>query len=254
MLFSNRRLEEALAFIDSCGAHVVCLQEVPESLLPRLRALPFHSVEAIETSRVSRRGLSTQYLVILSRFRITRHARVPLPLREEAEPLRTRLFVGLMVGLGLWGRAAGNRHTLIADLDTPSGPLRVFNIHLPLTRSAWRLEEFELAMMNRSPALPSVVCGDFNTLESRRIAPLYWLLGSGLREAFSWRAERLVMEERFVAYALVNPLAGRITHPLSRSQLDHVLCSKDLAFSSAEVGANPHGSDHHPVWVTLDHI
>ena len=221
MLFSNSRLEEALTFIDGSGAQVVCLQEVPESLLPRLRALPYHSVEAIETGRVSRKGLSTQYLVILSRFRIARHARVPLPLRQYSLPLRTRLFVGFRVRLGLWGRGVGERHLLIADLETPRGVLRVFNIHLPLARAAWRLEEFELAMMNRSRELPTIICGDFNTLESRRIAPLYWLLGSPLVETFSWRRERLVMEERFLAYELVNPLRGQTTHPISRSQLDH---------------------------------
>lgn len=254
MLFSNKRLDEALAYLDGCGADLVCLQEVPESFLPRLEALPYACIEAVETGRVSRTGLTTQYVAILSRFPITRRARIPLPPREEKKPLRTRAFEGLMVRLGIWGRGVGARHLLIADVETPAGPLRVFNIHLPLHRAEWRFEEFELAMMNRYPAIPAVVCGDFNTLESRRGALLSWFLGGTVADSVRWREERLIMEERFVAYQLANPLSGRVTHPTSRSQLDHILCSKEFAIRDARVDPDRRGSDHHPIMVALDHI
>ncbi len=253
MLFSNQRPDEALAFIRDCGADIICLQEVPDTLLGPLRTLPHALVSAIETSRRTRSGDSTQHLVILSRWPIARHALVPLPERAQ-EPLRTSLFASAMIALGLWGRAFGERHQLIADIAAPEGIIRAVNVHLPLARSSWRAEEFECSLMNVDRALPTIICGDFNILESRRIAPLYWLLGGTIREVFFWRNERGRMEERFAAHELANPLRGSITHPTSRSQLDHILCSKHFIVNRAQVVANRHGSDHHPVLLALDYI
>ncbi len=253
MLFSNARLDDAFAFIRNSDADLICLQEIPDAFLERLRSLPYSLVSAVETSRRTRHGDSTQHLAILSRWPVMRHARVPLPERMQ-EPLRTRLFTNAMIALGLWGRGFGVRHQLVADIETPENPLRVIDVHLPLARAAWRAEEFERSLMNVDHALPTLICGDFNVLESRRIAPLYWLLGGLLSETLFWRRERARMEERFAARDLANPLRGQVTHPTSRSQLDHILCSKHFAVNSAQVVKNRHGSDHHPIITELDYI
>ena len=46
-----------------------------------------------------------------------------------------------------------------------------------------------------------------------------------------------------------NPLRGKITHRISRSQLDHILVSSDFSVQNAEVIPDPHGSDHNPITV-----
>ena len=253
MLFSNQRPDEALAFIRDCGADVVCLQEVPEPFLNSLETLPYETVSAVETSRRTKHGDFVHYLAILSRYPIGRHAHIPLPERA-VERLRSRLFVKLMIALGIWGQGFGVRHQLVADVRTPQGTARILNLHLPLQQSAWRAEEFERAMMNLDPDLPAIVCGDFNTFESRRIQPVAWLLGESFSSLFSSAMERRQMQQRFRRHALANPLAGTVTHPISHSQLDHILCSKHFIVNRAQVVENRHGSDHHPVLLALDYI
>jgi len=251
MLFTNSHLERALAFLRSADADIICLQEVPKQFLLQLRALPYELVSAQEIERVHRSGRSAQYLVILSRYPIRRRQAVRLPLRDTHDPLRTRLFVRVMRALGVWAQGVGDRHALIADLDTHDGIVRAFNLHLPLHRFAWRQEEFELALAERDATIPTIVCGDFNTLESRRIAVLSWLLGGRFASAVRWRRERTNMQERFDAHGLTNPLRGRITHPLSNSQLDHILASKHFFVGESAAQRETIGSDHRPIFAVL---
>lgn len=251
MLFNNAELERAFAFLQASEADIICLQEVPKGFLDRLRTLPYELVSAQEVERAHKSGTSTQYLAILSRNPVREYKAVRLPNRNKHDPLRTKLLVAFMKALGWWAQAQGERHSLIADLGTPEGPIRVFNLHLPLHRFAWRTEEFELAMAERDSMLPTIVCGDFNTLESRRIAILSWLLGGPLHESIFWRRERAYMQNRFAAHELQNPLRGQVTHPLSQSQLDHILVSRHFTVSQATTSQDSVGSDHRPVFARI---
>ncbi len=248
MLFNNAQSERALVFLRDCGADIICLQEVPDPFLARLCELPYALVYAPETDRVFRGTRSHQNLIILSRYPIKSHTILPLPNRErERDPVRTRLFIGLMYLLCKWARGTGERSALIAEIETPNGRIEVFNLHLPLHRALWRRKEFETIVGKRNPSMPTIVCGDFNTLESRRISILSWLLGGPFADSFFWRRERAHMEERFSAHALTNALRGRVTHPLSQSQLDHILLSRHFTFSEARAADDAVGSDHRPV-------
>ena len=249
MLFSNARLDDALAFIRDSDADVICLQEVPERLLEPLRSLPYHLAQEIDVRRATPRT-ETVYLAILSRFPILAQESFGFPDYFPLLPLRTRAFVRLM-RIFDWTRIA-DRHAFSVDIDVAGTTMRVFNLHLILARPSWRLEEFERAMTERDPRLPTIVCGDFNVLESRRIAILNWLTSGTPGDVFFWRRERTRMETAFTAHELTNPLFGRVTHPLSHSQLDHILCSKHFPVKSAEVSRDRHGSDHCPIIVELD--
>ena len=248
MFFRNQRLDEAFDFIRDSDSDVFCLQEVPEEFLERLRTLPYSIAAAPEADREHAGTRSTQYAVILSRFRIEREGRIALAGGAPAA-LRSRLFLSFMARMRIFAHVRGNRHSLYADVATPGGTVRIYDLHLPLTHPAQRIEEFERALAERDTAVPAIVCGDFNTIESPKVSALNWLIGGRLSDALRYRRERTRIERRFVEHELQNPLRGTSTHPLSRSQLDHILVSHSLSIKSASVLPGRLGSDHHPIRV-----
>jgi endonuclease/exonuclease/phosphatase family metal-dependent hydrolase len=113
------------------------------------------------------------------------------------------------------------------------------------------LKEFEIAMAARDRSQPTIVCGDFNTLEKPHITLLNWILGGRASDAALYSRERTHIEKRFVEYELHNPLSGKITHPSSRSQLDHILVSHSFSIKNVAVLPDRIGSDHHPIRVEV---
>ena len=107
-------------------------------------------------------------------------------------------------------------------------------------------------MAERDPSVSTIVCGDFNTIESPFVSLLNWLLGGSVSDSFSYRRERTHIEKRFVEHELINPLAGGITHPLSQSQLDHILVSRSFSIKNAVILPDRIGSDHHPIRVEIE--
>ncbi len=251
ILFRNRELDRAFEFIARSDFDIFCLQEVPEDFLTRLKSLPLSVAAAPETDRLFKGVRSTQYVVVLSRYPIRTFEAIPLSYSGVNLPPRGRLFTRLMFALRLWAKGVGKRHAVYADIETPRGIVRVFNLHLILAQPAWRLKEFELAMTKRDPSRPTIVCGDFNTIEAPHISILNWLLGGRAGDVFFHKRERMHIEQRFVEYELVNTLAGSITHPLSRSQLDHILVSHSFSIKNAEVISDKVGSDHNPIRVEV---
>lgn len=249
--FRNKDVERVYEFIRARDADVLCLQEVPEALLNRLQQLPYHLCYGPESDRLVDGTLLTTYMVTLSKYPIKRHALVPLPYWEPTIPFRTRLFVACMVRLGLWSWGKGNRHGLSADIETSSGLVRVLNFHFVLMSPAARAEEMRLAMAHIDSSLPSILCGDFNIIDSPRMSPLNWILGGTISDALFWRRERKNSQSYISEYGLVNPHKGTSTHPVSGSQLDHILVSNHFHIERAEVLKHRVGSDHHPIFVQI---
>lgn len=245
MLYRNKRLDEAFDFIRSADFDVFCLQEVPEMMLERLRTLPYELSFRQDVEKLFDDSTVVMYNVILSRHPIRKSAEVPFPDYRDPEPVRTRLFRRVMPE---HFPALRNRGGVIVDIEANATSFRIIDLHLILAAAPpRRLEEFERAMLERDPALPTIVCGDFNTLEKPHITVLNWLFGGSLSHAAFYKRERMLIEKRFVEHGLFNPLRGSRTHGLSRSQLDHILVSRELAVERAEVLPDRHGSDHHPI-------
>ena len=113
------------------------------------------------------------------------------------------------------------------------------------------MKEFETALAERDPSIPTIVCGDFNTIESPRVSLLNWLLGGSVSHAINYNLERTLVEKHFVEHELHNPLRGQVTHLFADSQLDHILVSHSFSTKSASVLADRVGSDHHPIRVDI---
>ena len=245
MLYRNRELDRAFAFIKNSDFDIFCLQEVPEDFLTRLQTLPYSIAFRSERELLYSWGSVHNYVVTLSRHPIVSQGEILFPEYWSALPLRTRLFVKLMPSQ--FFTKIRNRGGFYADIKMGEHSMRVFNLHLILAQPAWRLREFELAMTERDPSKPTIVCGDLNTIEAPHISILNWLLGGKVSDAFLHRRERANIERRFVEYELINTLAGSITHQLSRSQLDHILVSNSFSIQHASVLPDRVGSDHHPI-------
>lgn len=250
MLYRNCELERAFSFIAHADFDIFCLQEVPEGFLRRLETLPYHIAYRIDVERLLRKGTVRNFVVTLSKHPIIAQGEIPFPEYWESLPVRTQLFVRMMPSH--FFTKIRNRGGLHVDLQLPTGTsMRVYNLHLILAHPAWRMKEFETAMASREESQPTIVCGDFNILETPHITPLNWVLGGRMSDALLYNRERMLIEQHFVEHALVNPLRGSATHTLSRSQLDHILVSRSLLIQKAEVLPDPVGSDHRPIRVQV---
>ena len=248
MLFRNTEQDRAFAFIRDIDFDIFCLQEVPGRFLKRLQTFPFHIEHTIDTER----GFSSTerlYLVILSRYPIKNQGVIPFPDYWPLLPLYSRLFIRLMPSR-LFSKSR-NRGGMYADITIHDVLMRVFNLHLILMQPTWRLKEFELAMVERNPSQPTIVCGDFNIIESPRVSLLNWLHGGSPADTLLYRRERTHIEKRFVAHELVNPLRGETTHSFAGSQLDHILVSHSFSIKNASVLRDRIGSDHHPLRIEV---
>lgn len=249
MLFRNRELDRAFEFISKTDFDIFCLQEVPEEFLNRLKTLPYSIAFRTDVEKVYGPKTVPMFNIILSRHSVTAQGEIPFPEYWHLLPLRTRLFVHFMPSK--FFTKIRNRAAMYADISVNGTSIRVFNLHLILAQPAWRLKEFETAMAERDPSRPTIVCGDFNTIEAPHISILNWLLGGKVSDAFFHKRERTHIESRFVEHELVNALAGSVTHQLSRSQLDHILVSHSFSIKNASVLSDCIGSDHHPICVEV---
>lgn len=251
MLFNNRELDRAFTFISESSFDIFCLQEVPEGFLKRLETLPYFIAFRTDVERLLKGGTSHNSVVILSKFPITAQGEIPFPDYTTILPLRTRIFIRLMQPFGF--SKVRNRGGIFADIQAPGAPggIRVFNLHLILAHPAWRLKEFEAAVAERDASRPTIICGDFNILEAPHITILNWLLGGLVRDAAFYKRERTHIEQRFIEQEMHNPLRGLITHPISLSQLDHILVSHSFSIKNVHVFPDRIGSDHHPVRVEV---
>mgnify|MGYP001564361533 CR=1 FL=1 len=250
MLFRNRELDRAFKFISESEFDIFCLQEVSEEFLARLKTLPFHVASRTDVEKLYGSEIVPMYNVILTKHPINAQGEILFPEYWHLLPLRARLFVHLMPNK--YFSKIRNRGGLYADITMNKTLVRVFNLHLILAQPAWRLKEFELAMAERDPARPTIVCGDFNTIEAPHISILNWILGGKVSDAFLHRRERTDMNKQFVEHELINVLSGSATHQFSRSQFDHILVSHSFIIKNADVLPDRIGSDHHPILVEVE--
>ncbi len=248
VFWSNRKFDRVLEYLADLDFDVLCLQEVPESFLVRLKTLPYEVAEEVEIIRHLDGGRDERiFSVILSRHPIRASGRIEFT--QFPRPVRTRIFIELMRPLG-WSKNSG-RGALYADIDVQGAHTRIFSVHLSLSAPFRRAEEFAAVVRFLPPGLPAVVCGDFNVIEDPFFKPLNWVLGSPLREALPWHDERGPFEGWFGSLGLKNPLLGQITHPFSRSQLDHILVSKSVRVLAAGAITERFGSDHRLIFVEI---
>jgi endonuclease/exonuclease/phosphatase family metal-dependent hydrolase len=248
VLCYNRQVDAVANHIEQLDFDVLCLQEVTPYLLERLKKMPFYMVQHVDVIRLSsRRREEPLYVVILSK-QPSRNTGT-LQFFDFPFPLHTRAFIAFM-SFWKWSFVT-ERGAIYVDIPYGQTTLRIFSVHLTLWGPENRAKEFEAVIGHVEPGQPTVIGGDFNVIEYGPMKMLNWLLGAPLSHAMPWYPERDLFEERFKRAGLRNPLLGKVTHKFSKSQLDHILVSEDVAVTKAVVHPESHGSDHQPVSVII---
>jgi endonuclease/exonuclease/phosphatase family metal-dependent hydrolase len=246
MYFKNKKQDEAFEWIKMLDFDVLCLQEVPHDLLSRLKELPYHFTHANEGERAfatEKKGIPS-YVVILSKYPFISDSSFAIPKPPNTRIGRAFMFI-------LHRAFIDKRNAVFVDVKIPGQkkPVRIFSVHISLSAPKTRLEELLLTLTYRDPSQPTIICGDFNVIESFKCAPLNTMLGGPLRETLARRKERTAVEKIFAEQKFLNPLRGEITHPFSKSQLDHILVTTDFEVIQKAVVKSHFGSDHLPVFI-----
>jgi endonuclease/exonuclease/phosphatase family metal-dependent hydrolase len=245
----NRKLDRAFSYIQNLDFDVLCLQEVKEEFLERLKTLPYPLVSGVDIIKIpSRRRKQVLYTVIVSKYPILNSQRLSFP--ESPRPLRMRLFLLAMKPFG-WVHAM-DRGSIFADIDAGrEGRFRIFSLHLNLAGPSYRARELSIVEKYVPEGHSAILAGDFNIVEHWFFKFVSWLLGSPISEAVPSFDERSFVEAFFESLGFQNPLRGTVTHPFSRSQLDHILVPQRCAVTDFGVVKKSYGSDHRPVYIQV---
>jgi endonuclease/exonuclease/phosphatase family metal-dependent hydrolase len=242
----NKKLDDAFEFIAQGDFDILCLQEVPEVFLPRLRSLPFHMAVGQDSKwHEMGKGETADYLVVLSKHPIMKSEVRALPsLKQSWRVIATRTVMKLLTPTRV--SAIYGREILFADIQIGDIVLRVFSVHFPLLYPEARLSEFKIAS-EQILSGHTIMCGDFNVLDNWLMKPLNWVQGGHLIQAFPWYNERAHIDKEFKKVGFANPLGGLVTQKISHSQLDHILIPEKAELLARAVLPDTHGSDHNPV-------
>ena len=146
---------------------------------------------------------------------------------------------------------AGWFPALLAQAQTPIGPIQFVNVHLrpPLSQNGSlslfalrqapeiRLKEIEQFIAQVDTDMPTVVLGDFNENENGKA--LKWLMERGFTDSLAGHDSNSPTWKWNVGYGIK-----------LQDRLDHIMFSQNLRCTAAEV-AKVEASDHMPVLAVL---
>lgn len=205
----RRRPDRSLGVIDALGADLVVLQEADKRLPPRPAALPHDMIDE-------------------AGWRILPFGAPGGSLGWHGNAMLARPGVALRKTAHLDLPGLEPRGAILADLDTPLGPLRVVGAHLGLVQRYRLMQLGEIMrVLRRLPPCPTVLTGDFNQ----------W----GTAAALDAATQGLHLVDTPASFPSPRPVA----------RLDRFLHSPDLHVLACETGtARPVriASDHLPVW------
>lgn len=136
-----------------------------------------------------------------------------------------------------------DRIALGITLQSPAGPIRVFDVHLDSRiNKDQRLVQLGLVLQSADSAkLPTVIGGDFNT------GHILWL--SHTIPVFEAQNQAEPVRELMAEHGFSTPFGDKVTFPLAHQKLDWVYLRGARSLSS---GVTPMPfSDHHAIWLGI---
>jgi endonuclease/exonuclease/phosphatase family metal-dependent hydrolase len=218
--YSNRNAEGIVNLIHTEKPDIIATQEMTEPmqdlLLPRLSAeYPYHLVAQTW-------GLP---MVLISRY-----------------PLTTQ------------SRLAGTPRAQLAMIETPNGPVAVWNVHPSpaVNQGGWKAQQQTLAAVakaTKNQNIPLIVLGDFNTTDqaenyhliAAHLIDVHHAVGQGFGFTFPEPDVLALMPWYAQAFDKISPVV----------RIDHIFVNAHLIPEETHVIPNGYGSDHRPVVATL---
>jgi endonuclease/exonuclease/phosphatase family metal-dependent hydrolase len=230
------RLAEALR-----GADIVLLQEVQDhpgegkSRAERIAAELGMQASYAPARTLKDRG--THGLAVLSRW--------PMHDPEVLELPRMNLVIAANPTLRVGAQATERRIALAVTIDTPDGPLRIYDVHLDTRIDVKdRIEQLRpVAVRAQGESSPVIIGGDFNT------NPFAW----AARLIPTAPADQPGAIDRFMrAAGFATPTAGcgPTTPPPLEMRLDAIYV-RHLRAAMMHVDRDAHASDHFPLWLEV---
>ncbi len=236
----NRRQSEAIDFLLSLDADIICLQELREETVRYLQTIHTYSCVFAVDLHI---GKEIFWKAVLSKQK-------PTAVRAVSFKIKTKPCLALtqLPQIKVSTEAFNFQY---ADFETNGEKIRVFNLHLasstgPFHRFSQLKEVQEHFIKNGT-----MICGDFNTFATPILNALV-----GLVYRYSWR-EYLIEEYNLLThFAKQHHLQlcyeKQVTHPLSQMHLDHILAPERWMVKNATVYKNCYGSDHRLVVVEIN--
>ena len=237
----NRNIQKAITFLRQQQADVICLQEFPIDQINLIENIGFYitTCEEVHIYHKKQKPIMRAYSVILSRFPIIQSSVIPHKKRYMPSNGKREKY------------AYFQADTLSADIDTPQGLFRVFNIHFKCFAGPHhRLSQFAEVMKHLSPERHNMVCGDFNSFGKPWVNVLLWKL-------FYFRIQDIPINESkrlakiLKTHHLQNPLEHQVTFLKFPVQLDYILIPEHLEVKAKRAFFRLHGSDHFPLMLEV---
>jgi len=213
------------------AADVILLQEVEYHLAEgRGRADKIAenlSMECVYAPARIRGANGTHGLAVLSRLPVLEVEIVPLPFFRLAFRSRRRIALRVVV-------------------ETSSGPVQIYNVHLDTTiNAAHRLDQLRAVIENfqNHTQLPTVIAGDFNTIQARflmRKVPIFF--ADQRKKITAYLSQHGYSTRRIRGYTMKQGLI--------RFRLDGIYVNGPQIVDSG-VERSVKISDHAPIWVDL---
>jgi len=248
----NRRLSEvrdAILNIHNPKPDIICLQEVPDSLLDTLHALDGYRMITAEDYCERENGKKYMYYIAtLSRC----HTETERVFSYKKTLLRS--FV-------TWaGNLEEGKQFLYIDILYNGVPLRIFNVHLnAFAKSQRRLRQFRMVCRRRSNKKRNIMCGDFNISDRWLVGKLRLLDEFAVTGRISFKDLRIQEYEAFAHRLQImgskSVFKNCVTRPswLVDLQLDDVVVPQEVKVREVYVHKeNLYGSDHCLLRVQLE--
>jgi endonuclease/exonuclease/phosphatase family metal-dependent hydrolase len=228
----NRQQKEGVDFLLSLNADIICLQELREETVKYLHTIKgYFCVPEIDLHI----GNEVFWKAILSKQKSSAVQTVPFIIKTKPCLALTQLPKIKICTEG--------RNFQYADFELEGKKIRVFNVHLSSTTGSLhrfkQLNEIQQYFIKNG----TIICGDFNSFATPILNALV-----GLVYRYSFKEYFIREYDLLTHFAREHHLQvgydKQVTHPLSRTHLDHILVPEMWSVKDAAIYKNRYGSDH----------